>query len=171
MGTDIYLGVTITGLPDSDKLLKKLPEWSLLDHEHWGYYEGWEKPDGTRTPGCYNTSGTGRSGDTAEITAWAKKFTAKHPDATVAISEEWSEGDTEMEENVYRAGELVREESKVNAMVPLDLHALLEEAKAALAGWNETVLSTQTYGHEDPDYATPGGRLAEALSTLVKGLS
>jgi len=171
MGTDIYNSVTITGVELTDKQLRKLPEWDLIDGDAWTDIaeRRWQRPDGTEhvDPACYYTGGTGRYGDTVEIQAWAVKFTTKHPGATVTYYQEWYESEPGSSSDVYRGGQLVREESRVSGMVPLDLAEMLDQARQVLT----------EYGKRDPlqsqsqHYASLAPYLAGSLDALVKGLS
>jgi hypothetical protein len=59
-------------------------------------------------------------------------LSAEHPEATITHSETWTgEGPTE-EEWVYRAGAVVREESRVSNMVPVLLPELVAAVREAL---------------------------------------
>jgi len=89
-----------------------------------------------------------------ETSQWAIRFTRKRPTLTVTVRSEWDNRDADepgFEEDVFRAGEWVPAESKVNGEVPSNLGNLLEMARFAL-----TV--------NDPVPAR------EALTALIKGL-
>jgi hypothetical protein len=152
MGTDIYTGVTVTGAPAGK--VEKLPDFYLINGDSWDTVPDYDVETRTFIP-CetsYHCNGVGRYDDLVRAEKWARKYTRKHPGCTVEITQEWNEGEPGQSDDVYRNGELVREESKVNAMVPLDLYLLLEEGRAALA-------------------TTDPGRKHDALTALVKGLS
>lgn len=132
MGTDIYMGVTVTDAPED--LLSQLPNFELLETENWGALQDYDKAADkfVDVPNGYYLYGVGRYDDEQNIIRWILEFTEKHPAATVMHSLEWHADEGGIEENVYRAGALVREESKVNGMLPLDLHLLVDKALAAL---------------------------------------
>jgi hypothetical protein len=166
MGMDVWHSVTLTDIELTDKQFGKLPDWNLIDSD--GGWDFWPErhgvnPDGTEytAPLYYSVSGTGRYDDTCAMEEWAVKFTTKHPGATVTIDQEWYEQDQGQSSDVYRNGELVRAESKMSYMVPIDIGALLEESKRAIIAYHMPIGEEQT--------VIEG--LVRALEKLVKGLS
>jgi len=170
MGT--YTVITITG-PNEDLArvkLHKLPDFEGWDGGEWElvttqarrvidkqegnvileqHYEHDPIPEHTIL-NSFNTKWTPEG-----VAEWAVKFTAKRPTLQVVVREEWDNRDADepgIDECVYRAGDWVREESKINGEVPYNLVEMLDAAKFAL-----TV--------NDPVPARM------ALQALIKGLS
>jgi hypothetical protein len=68
-----------------------------------------------------------------EIETWIKVFTLDHPELTISWDQEWDDDEYGSESTVWRKGELVREESQVSGMIPMDWSKLVDEAKRVLA--------------------------------------
>ena len=68
-----------------------------------------------------------------EIGAWAIEWTREHPGIEVQWDQHWDDDDGGREESVYRDGALVREESKKDGMVPMDLESDVANIRAGLA--------------------------------------
>lgn len=170
MGT--YTTITITG-PNEDLArvkLNKLPDFEGWDGDDWTlvtttprmvveqrqgvavisklHYEN-DPLDEHLITHCFNSKwGAQTAGE------WAHRFTRKRPTLTVRVREEWDNRDADepgMADDVFRAGEWVPAESRVNGEIPSNLSNLLEMARFAL-----TV--------NDPAPAR------EALAALIEGL-
>lgn len=168
MGMDIWNSVTLIGAPE-DLDIETLPDFELWDGDNWNFFDStsWVKPNGEVqvSPGNYQVTGTGRYDNTCAIEEWAREYTAAHPEVTVTYFQEWYENDQGSSSDVYRGGELVREESLMSGMVPLDLAKLLDEAKAALMARDEAAAGQPGINLDHLD------RITAALRALVEGLS
>lgn len=170
MGT--YTTVTITG-PNEDLArvkLHKLPDFEGWDGTEWELVTTQarrvvDEQEGNRVtkmhyehdpiPNHVITTDFHTKWSPDGTAEWAKKFTAKRPTLQVVVREEWDNRDADepgVDHCVFRAGEWVEGESRINGEVPYNLAALLDAARFAL-----TV--------SDPVPAR------EALAGLIKGLS
>lgn len=100
-----------------------------------------------------------------EIEAWIKVFTLEHPDVTITWSQEWDDDDQGSENTVWRKGELVREESEVNGMIPLDWATLVRDAEHAVARFEEASEGDSGDAEFEAAYA-----LAEITRKLIEGI-
>ena len=171
MGVDIWFNVEIEDGPED--WLDNLPDFELINGDKWDHGWDYEPIEGATEPPymkrvdkptTYACSGEGRYGDEQNITEWARHFTSQWPECRVTIHTEWHADGYGEENNVYRRGILIPEESEENRMVPANLSDLVEEAKRVL----------ELYENEEPrsisGFRMSAARLAGPLRKLVEGL-
>lgn len=101
-----------------------------------------------------------------EIETWIKQFTAEHPELTIEWDQTWDDDDAGREVTIWRKGELVRGESQVSALVPMDYVNLIQEGRDALAR-----LSEAAEGDSNDEEIDAGQAVAAILSTLIEGIT
>jgi hypothetical protein len=101
----------------------------------WGDYLEESADLFASSPGACITLALGSKWGIEGLDAWAGKFTSKRPGLTVSVLQEWDTQNADESgfvEDIYRGGEWIPAESKVNGEVPANLGNLLEMARFAL---------------------------------------
>lgn len=68
-----------------------------------------------------------------DLDNWIIDYTTEHPEISIHWYEEWDDDEPGQSLNVYRAGSIVRAESKSSALVPANLAELIAAVREALS--------------------------------------
>ena len=119
--------VALDTLPD-------IEEFSLIHEDGWDHVGGRliVGGEGLRSP----HTATAFSGESKyrrdEIGEWCVEWTAANPGIAVEWSQTWDDDGQGESLDVYRDGELVRGESKIARLTPIDMHAMIAAVRAEL---------------------------------------
>ena len=167
MGTDIYTSVSITDAPSG--WLETLPDFDLSESSGWELGRDYDPELGkhAEVETSYYLYGVAWYSDIEKISKWIGEFTTEHPLLSVVLSQEWDADGHGEEVMVYRAGELVRPESRMNGMVPIDITLILDQATKLLDEYDEGH-PVDSEGAAAEVYAA--GPIVEAFRALIEGL-
>lgn len=163
MGTDIWINVNVTGLPESFKV-DKLPDVQLVHQEGWDFTKASQSAPGQpMQPAQWWLAGSGRYGDVGILKEWAADITAKRAAVVVSISEEWDDDGGGHDITVYQGGMVDRPASRVQVLAPLDYGVYIAELKTAIIAWEASL--TQPMGT-----INAGERMKLAALKLIGGI-
>lgn len=120
--------VTIRALVPFDTL-PDVEDFGLIHEDKWSHYGG-------NAVQLIPDTSTGFAGESKyrrdEIAAWCEEWTAENPGIAVEWSQTWDDDGQGESLDVYRDGELVRAESKIARLTPLDMNAMIAAVRAEL---------------------------------------